>query len=196
VKIISVYSHKRGLEFIKQNHPGEWIEIQEIIEAIQASQAKTKVSEELTMPGELLYSPKVLNKMFKDAFEQRGWKKKRIRVRTQVVTLNNLPDHIKSQYQGYIVHTGYREIDAVKNKLGVEIQFGKYAFMIYNVAAKMSILNKRGHIDAGVEIVPMKRMTEQMSTGVSYFEQVKADLEMRGEADIDIPVLIVGIDDF
>jgi hypothetical protein len=34
-----------------------------------------------------------------------------------------------------------------------------------------------------------------MSTGVSYFEQMKSDLEMRGVADIDIPVLILGVDD-
>jgi len=33
-----------------------------------------------------------------------------------------------------------------------------------------------------------------MSTGVSYFEQFVWDLEHRGTADIDIPVLILGID--
>ncbi len=33
-----------------------------------------------------------------------------------------------------------------------------------------------------------------MSTGVSYFEQFFWDLEHRGVSDIDIPVLIVGID--
>src|SRR5438477_12703642 len=34
---------------------------------------------------------------------------------------------------------------------------------------------------------------EEMSTGVSYFEQFLWDLESRGVADIDIPVLILGI---
>ena len=33
-----------------------------------------------------------------------------------------------------------------------------------------------------------------MSTGVSYFEQIVWDLEHRGISDIDIPVLIIGID--
>jgi len=28
--------------------------------------------------------------------------------------------------------------------------------MVYNVCAKMTIFHKLGHIDAGVEIVPMK----------------------------------------
>jgi hypothetical protein len=30
-------------------------------------------------------------------------------------------------------------MDFVKEHLGVEVQFGKYAFMVYNVCAKMTI---------------------------------------------------------
>jgi hypothetical protein len=85
-------------------------------------------------------------------------------------------------------------MDARKNKQGVEVQFGKYAFMVYNVAAKMTIFKKQGLIDSGIEIVPMHSLAEEMSSGVSHFEQMKTDLEMRGESDIDIPVLIIGID--
>jgi hypothetical protein len=57
----------------------------------------------------------------------------------------------------------------------------------------MTIFHKQKIITAGVEIVPMKSMANDMSTGVSYFEQIKTDLEMRGIADIDIPVLVLGI---
>lgn len=39
----------------------------------------------------------------------------------------------------------------------------------------------------------MKEFADEMSTGVSYFEQFAWDLQQRGEADIDIPVLIPGI---
>jgi len=96
---------------------------------------------------------------------------------------------IRSEHRG-----AFREMDFVKSKLGVEVQFGKYAFMVYNVCAKMTIFNKLGYIDCGVEIVPVKAFAEEMSTGVSYFEQFIWDLESRGVADIDIPVLILGID--
>jgi len=85
-------------------------------------------------------------------------------------------------------------MDFVKEKLGVEVQFGKYAFMVYNVCAKMTIFRNLEFIDAGIEIVPMKQFADQMSTGVSYFEQIVWDLETRGVADIDVPVLILGID--
>jgi hypothetical protein len=66
--------------------------------------------------------------------------------------------------------------------------------MVYNVAAKMTIFKNLGFIDTGVEIVPVKSFAADMSTGVSYFEQFVWDLDARGKADIDIPVLVIGID--
>ena len=59
-------------------------------------------------------------------------------------------------------------MDFVKEHLGVEVQFSKYALMVYNVCAKMTIFNK-GIIDVGVEIVPIKVFADEMSTGVSFF---------------------------
>ena len=84
-------------------------------------------------------------------------------------------------------------MDFVKNRVGVEIQFGKYAFMVYNVCAKMTIFHNLGVIDAGIEVVPVKDFVNDMSSGVSYFEQFVWDLEQRGVSNIDIPVLILGI---
>ena len=69
----------------------------------------------------------------------------------------------------------------------------RYAFMAYNVCAKMTIFHNLDVIDAGVEMVPMKHMADQMSTGVSYFEQIKWDLSTRGVGDIDIPVIVMGL---
>lgn len=65
--------------------------------------------------------------------------------------------------------------------------------MVYNVCAKMTIFHNEGLIDVGVEIVPLKEFAQEMSSGVSYFEQFVWDLEHRGVADIDIPVLILGV---
>jgi hypothetical protein len=65
--------------------------------------------------------------------------------------------------------------------------------MVYNVCAKMTIFHNLNVIDAGIEIVPVKSFANEMSTGVSYFEQFVWDLEHRGVSDIDIPVLVLGI---
>ncbi len=84
-------------------------------------------------------------------------------------------------------------MDFIKEKLGIELQFGKYSFMVYNVCAKMTIFSNLGHIDAGVEIVPVKEFADEMSSGVSYFEQFVWDLEHRGVSNIDIPVFVLAI---
>lgn len=192
--IVAYYSHKHGLEFIERKHPCELKEITEIINSVDASKAfGAKVSKEKTMEGRKLYSPKVLNRLFADEFKRRGWKQHRISIETTLTFWHDFPAVKQNLYKQ--PHKGFREMDFVKNRVGVEVQFGKYAFMVYNVAAKMTIFAKHGVIDVGVEIVPMKRMADQMSSGVSYFEQMKSDLEVRGEADIDIPVLVLGVDD-
>ena len=51
-------------------------------------------------------------------------------------------------------------LGSCEDRLGVEVQFGKYAFMVYNVCAKMTIFNKLGFIDCGVEIVPIKQFAD------------------------------------
>ncbi|MEM5799948.1 MAG: hypothetical protein QXZ43_04780 [Candidatus Aenigmatarchaeota archaeon] len=58
----------------------------------------------------------------------------------------------------------------------------------------MTIFYKENIIKAGVEIVPVKNLVDNMSTGVSYFERFVWDLEKRGISNIDIPVLILGGD--
>ncbi len=185
--IAAEYSFNDGYS-IKDTQSSLLNEVGMIIASVDATQCKTKKSEELTMPGKSLYSPKDLNRAFAGGFEAKGWEKKRIKC-----------EYPTDYYcQGYspkqIQQTAYREMDFLKEKLGVEIQFGKYAFMVYNVCAKMIIFHNLGYIEKGIEIVPIKSFADEMSTGVSYFEQFVWDLEQRGVADIDIPVLIYGID--
>ena len=186
MKVVAKYSHKNGAEFVARNFPSELVEIYEIINLVDASKCRTKESKEKTMIGEMLYSPVEMNKLFAKEFDKNEWRKQR--VGCEYSDRYYVEDYINE------CRNGFREMDFIKNKLGVEVQFGKYAFMVYNVCAKMTIFNKRGFIDAGVEIVPVKRLQEKMSTGVSYFEQFVWDLEERGVADIDIPVFVLGVD--
>jgi len=181
MEIIAEFSFKGGKEFLEKTHVNELKEIREVISLVDALACRTKKSREKTMKGKMLYSPIDLNKRFFELFEEKGWNSVRIGVETVIPETGEK-------------HKGFREMDEVKNKVGVEVQFGKYAFMVYNVAAKMTIFSNQGIIDSGVEIVPMLSLASEMSTGVSYFEQMKTDLEMRGESNIDIPVLILGID--
>lgn len=187
MRIVGMYDFKGGSN-IPAHYPQEYQDVVDSITQIDSNQHKTKLSAEKTMTGRMLYSPVSLNQAFEQHFVQRNWQ---IKQRIQC-------DYPRQYYiAGYqppaAIQRAYREIDFIKNRLGVEIQFGKYAFMVYNVCAKMTIFHNLGIIDAGIEVVPVKEFAVQMSSGVSYFEQFVWDLEQRGVADIDIPVLILGI---
>lgn len=188
MRIAAMYSFKGGKDEVTNRYADLLTEVKDIIKTIDASQHKTKVSEEKTMPGQILYSPVSINQAFKVEFGKRQWKP--IKVFCEYPTTYYLEDYtIRAKLKG-----AFREMDFVKQKLGIEVQFGKYSFMVYNVCAKMTIFRNLGHIDCGIEIVPVKTFALEMSSGVSYFEQFVWDLENRGVADIDIPVLILGID--
>lgn len=140
------------------------------------------------MVCQMLFSPVAINNAFKKQFADAGWSP--IRVPCIYPT-----EYYVMGYKPKALNSGaFREMDFVKQELGVEVQFGKYAFMVYNVCAKMTIFKNLKHIKAGVEIVPVKAFADEMSSGVSYFEQFVWDLGQRGVSNIDVPVLILGID--
>jgi hypothetical protein len=188
VKIAGVFSFNGGTEQVQNKYPQHLKEIALVITSIDAKSCKIKESKEKTMQGELLYSPPALNGFFKKFFKKYQWKPARVRC-------DYSKEFYLRSYEPKPLRGGaFREMDYVKDKLGVEVQFGKYSFMVYNVAAKMTIFKNFGHIDTGVEIVPVKAFADEMSSGVSYFEQFIWDLQMRGVSNIDTPVMIIGID--
>jgi hypothetical protein len=187
MKIAGVYSFNGGLEAAQDRYENEFAEVEKILGSVRAQKLRTKESHEKTMPGKMLYSPKALNGAISKKFLSLGWQKHKVPCEypTGFYKENYTP---KSTSKG-----AFREMDFVKNHLGVEVQFGKYAFMVYNVCAKMTIFHNMGIINTGIEIVPLKVLADEMSTGVSYFEQFVWDLEHRGVSNIDIPVLILGV---
>ncbi|OQA23490.1 MAG: Restriction endonuclease BglII [Chloroflexi bacterium ADurb.Bin360] len=186
MRVDKKFSFNGGEEYVSTHFPSELREVMRVIGAVDAALHKNKVSKEKTMPGRVLFNPRQLNKAFKTSFEEREWSTTRVKCQ-DVVLDNNVHVPLPSG--------AFREMDFVKHRLGVEVQLGKYAFMVYNVCAKMTIFHNLDVIDAGIEIVPMKSLADEMSTGVSYFEQIVWDLTHRGVSDIDIPVLVLGISD-
>jgi hypothetical protein len=188
MRIAGEYSFNGGKEAVQKRYPELLLDIHRVIQSVDASICKTKESEEKTMSGKMLYSPTELNNQFKVLFSKKKWESVRVKC-------DYPAQYYVKDYQPKPLRKGaFREMDFVKEKLGVEVQFGKYSFMVYNVAAKMTIFKNLGYIDTGVEIVPVKALADEMSSGVSYFEQFVWDLEQRGTSNIDVPVLVLGID--
>jgi Restriction endonuclease BglII len=187
MRVVALFSFNGGEEAIRSKYPSELEQVYKAIHAIDAESHLTKRSKESRRQYQMLYSPSAINRAFKKEFADLGWKS--VRVPSKYPAQYYLPEYTPTKS----TRGSFREMDFVKNKIGVEVQFGKYSFMVYNVSAKMTIFNKLGFIDVGIEVVPVKDMVARMSSGVSYFDQFVWDLEHRGVADIDIPVLILGI---
>lgn len=185
--IADKYSFNGGKEIIESKFLSELRDVHDVIAGVNSRRYKTKVSQEKTMRNKLLYSPDSLNKAFKREFQKRQWHNHRVLCEypTQYYTPGFTPSTASKG--------AFRDMDFVKSRVGVEVQFGKYASMVYNVCAKMTIFHKMDVIDVGIETVPVKDFVVEMSSGVSYFEQFVWDLEQRGVSNIDIPVLILGI---
>jgi len=169
-------------------YPKQLDDIKTVISTVDANLYKDKISAEKTTPGKRLFRPRTLNSAFTQVFQQLQWQSQ-IRIQCDYPT-----DFYTQDYSAPSTAKGaFREMDFLKDRVGVEIQFGKYAFAVYNVCAKMTIFRNEGLIDVGVEVIPLKELADEMSSGVTYFEQIVWDLEHRGVADIDIPVMILGI---
>lgn len=184
MKIAEKYSFNGGLEYIQVNHQPELNQLISVVERIDAEACRLKKpeKEEISRADrvgvEKFFSPIHFNALF-DYF------------------LINLDWELKPRiYTNDASRAGFREMDFVKNHLGLEIQFGKYSFLTYDIVAKMIIFKNYGVINCGVEICPMSSMLPHMSSGIGAYEQVKWDLESRGFVkDFDIPVLVLGVED-
>ncbi len=188
MRIAGIYSFNNGEQVVRLKYQNLLDEVFECIQLIDAENCRSKESLEKTMRGQMLFSPIELNQKFKDNLYPKGW-------RVAKVMCDYSTAFYVTGYERKPLRKGaFRAMDFVKDKLGIEVQFGKYSFMVYNVAAKMTIFRNLGYIDTGVEIVPVKALADEMSSGVSYFEQFVWDLQHRGIADIDVPVMVIGID--
>ncbi len=188
LRVEAQYSIKSGLAKISVHYPYLLAEVEDAILAINASQARVKLSEHQPEVGQRLYDPVALNKAFQEEMHPKGGRYQS--VDCEYPTTHYLEGYkIRSNFKG-----ASRHLDFIKEGLGIEIQFGKPPLMVCSISAKMTIFRNLGFINCGIEIVPVKALALELSSGVSYFEQFVWDLESRGVADIDIPVLILGID--
>lgn len=95
---------------------------------------------------------------------------------------------------GFVPYPSNTQSDFLRDGIVKELQLAKYAFVFYDVMVKNSILRRLGLVDLVLEIVPMKALQAQMSSGPSYFEQVSDKFARMHPDDLPrLPTLIIGI---
>lgn len=203
MKIAQKYSHLNGEEYLIVHHTQLYDEIKQVIESIDAESLRTKVSKEIRKEGRTLYSPEALNIAFREAFDEHSWSESRY---SYYITLNrelmekSLALSAQDQKR-FFVENGeanplysYNQTDFVKEKIAVEVQFGKYSFVAYDLFVKHMMFYSGGVINLGVEILPVKAMQSQMSSGIAYFEGEVYNVMRQGRNSPPVPLLILGIE--
>lgn len=203
MKIAQKYSHLNGEEYLIVHHNDLYKEIKQVIASIDADQFRTKISKEKRKIGNSLLSPIDLNEAFNKEFNKRKWAESRY---NYYITLNrelmekSVLMSAKEQKE-FLIANGekepiysYNQTDFVKNKIAVEVQFGKYAFVAFDLFVKHMLFYSGGVINLGIEILPTKKMQAQMSSGVAYYEGEVYNVMRQGRNSPPVPLLILGIE--
>jgi hypothetical protein len=201
MKIVETYSHLNGLEFLLVHHPRLWDEIKDVVASVDAEACRTKVSKEKTMKGKLLCSPIAMNSSFSKLLRTRGWKESRVSywvTKDEKLIRKTLAMPAEEQKKeieeaGETPIFSYNQTDFIKDRVAVEVQFGKYSFVAYDLFVKHLAFYIGDRIDVGIEILPMKSLQSQMSSGVAYYEGELYNVVRQGRGVPAVPLVIIGI---
>jgi len=201
MRIVEHYSHLNGLEYLIVHKPQLWKEIQQVIANVDANQFKTKVSKEKTMKGKMLYAPIEMNKAMDKEFQDRGWTESRTsywvtkdsKLIRKTMSMNAAEQKKEISDSGQVPIFSYNQTDFVKDRVAVEVQFGKYAFVAFDLFVKHMAFFVGDVIDLGIEILPMKELQAEMSSGPGYYEGELYNLIRQGRGSPAVPLVVIGI---
>ena len=203
MKIIETHSHLNGLEFLLVHQPCLWEEIIRAIDSVDAEACKTKVSREKKTLDQIFYNSIALSSFFKKLLTKVGWHEscasysvtideKMIR-KTLLLEAQEQKKKIEEAGELPIFNHNQTDFYFLKNRVAIEIQFGKYSFVAYDLFVKHLAFYMGDKIDVGIEILPMKALQMRMSSGVAYYEGELYNVIRQGRAVPAVPLVILGI---
>jgi hypothetical protein len=153
------------------------------------------------MRGKLLFSPKDLNKAFEQRLVRKCWNESRVNYWVTADeklirrTIQKSADDQKREIEaaGETPIFSYNQTDFVKERVALEVQFGKYSFVAYDLFVKHLAFFIGDKIDVGIEVLPMKSLQSEMSSGPAYFEGELYNVIRNGRGVPAVPLVLVGV---
>ena len=202
MRIANQYSHLNGYEFLIVHKPELWQEIVDTLSSINANDY-TKISNARSSRGQIFYDQKKINQEIKDKLTPLGWNEVRTPyfVTSDIDTLREITSvRDKDEQKTIIENKGlepmstYNQVDFVKDRVAIEVQFGKYFSVAYDLHVKHTFFFLRNDIDVGIEIIPTRAMCRKMDSGVAWFENEVANVVREGRSNPTVPLVIIGIE--
>lgn len=202
MKIANIYSHLNGMEYLLVHRKDLWDEIVDTISQIDANEF-LKTSEAKPTSGRIFYDQKAINKQFKAILSPKGWCSVttpyyvtgNIDTAREIATIRDRAEQKRIiEAKGFKAYSTNNQVDFVKNRVAVEVQFGKYFSVAYDLHVKHTFFFLRNDIDVGVEIIPTKAMCLKMDSGVPWFENEVANVIREGRSNPTVPIVMIGIE--
>ena len=203
MKIANYYNHLNGYEYLLVHKRDLLAQLESAIAEINADEY-IKVSKDKAKTGRKLFDQKKINERFKEILTERfGWQELKkhyyvtgdIETEREIVKLkdeNQQRDIIEQK--GLIPYKTNNQIDFVKDRVAIEVQFGKYFSVAYDLHVKHTFFYLTNEIDVGIEIIPTHKMMKRMDTGVAWFENEVANVIREGRSNPTVPIVILGIE--
>ena len=202
MRIKEIHSHLGGHECLLVRRKAVWNELEAIVVRTEATPFCPKATERDGLNGMARWEAAQIRRAMGHRFIAAGWKQ----ARAPSLRCNNSgsllpPSHgAKSRQQeaeiekaGLKPIASYNQTDFVKRRVAVEVQFGKYSFIAYDLFIKHLAFYIGDVIDVGVEILPMKSMQAEMSSGPGYYEFALYGIARQGRGVPAVPLVLVGV---
>jgi hypothetical protein len=202
MKVAKTHSHLNGEEWLLVHEKRAYNELLAVIDAIDAEACRTKISQEKGRKGEKLYSPSELNSEFEIRLGELGWESDRFYyyIAHSYEQLEAMSDMNLDEQREYLkvrrveLLRSFNQTDYVKHRIGVEVQFGKYSFVAYDLFVKHLAFYVGRRVDVGIEILATKAMQRHMSSGPAYYEGELHNLLRHGRGTPGGPLMILGVE--
>lgn len=189
-------------EHMLVHHKDLWNEIVSAISSIDAN-GYTKISKAKPSFGKTLYDQKAINKKFEEVLFPLEWKSVRTPyyVTGDLSTAREIAGIREKEEQkriieskGFEAYSTNNQVDFVKDRVAVEVQFGKYFSVAYDLHVKHTFFFLRNDIDVGIEIIPTRAMCLKMDVGVAWYENELANVIREGRSNPTVPIVMIGIE--
>lgn len=200
VRITSYYSHINGLEYLLVHKPGIWEEIKSVVSYVRTESLLVRWTKKKGRT-QLGYPPVDLERVFKKRFTELEWRRSRAphwevadpRLVGKTMELTPTDQRTRIEAQRIKPILSFNQEDFVKERVAVEVRFNSRLAVAYDLFVKHLAFFVGDMIDVGIEIVPMKTLQEEMSSGVPYYEGELYNLIREGRGVPAVPLVLIGV---
>lgn len=204
IRYSKIHSRKEAFYGLREDDLNKplWTEIKQVIKLVDGKTCRSKTIKGKRVGSEQKLCSPMINTHFRKLLRKHGWNEKRasyVEVKNaQLIrqTIAKSADDQKAEIEaaGEKPIFSYNQTDFVKSRVALEVQFGKYAFVAYDLFVKHLAFYVRNEIDVGIEVLAMKSLQSQMSSGPGYYEGELYNVIRNGRGVPAVPLVLIGVE--